>query len=64
MKDRFGDGIDLQIHLTSSEEAMKYRIRSATSVLADGEWVPIDIALSEERMSAFLDGKLKGSSRD
>ena len=60
MKDRFGDKIDLNIHLNHSVEAMKYRIRSATTVLVDGEWVPLDIALSEEKMYAFLDGKLKG----
>lgn len=60
MKDRFGDKIDLNIHLNHSEEAMKYRIRSATTVLVDGEWVYLDTALSEEKMYAFLDGKLKG----
>jgi len=63
MKDQFGDRIDLQVHLTDSEEAKRYPLKGATSVLVNDEWVPLDIALSEERMSAFLEEKLAGPSR-
>ncbi|HNU85935.1 MAG: hypothetical protein IPI61_01260 [Syntrophaceae bacterium] len=61
MKERFGDRVDVQIHLTDSEEAMKCRVRSATSVMVNGEWVPLDIALSEERMASFLGDRVMGA---
>ncbi|HOF74083.1 MAG: hypothetical protein QM256_04845 [Pseudomonadota bacterium] len=51
----------MQIHLTDSEEAMKCRVRSATSVMVNGEWVPLDIALSEERMASFLGDRVMGA---
>jgi len=63
MKDKFGEKIDLHMHLTDSEEAKRYPLKGATSVLVNDEWVPLDIALSEERMSDFLEGKLAGPSR-
>jgi hypothetical protein len=59
MKDKLGDGIGLSIHLTDSKEAKKYQLKSATTVLVDDEWVPLDVALSEQRMTVFLKGKLK-----
>nr|WP_157212137.1 hypothetical protein [Desulfomonile tiedjei] len=57
MKDRFGDQIDLQIHLTDSKEAEQYKLKGATSVFIDGEFVPLDIAMSEEKMSHHLYAK-------
>ena len=59
MKDKFGVKLDLHVHLTDSEEAKKYQLKSATSVFVNDEWVPSDVALSEERMTAFLAGKIK-----
>lgn len=54
MKDRFNGQIDLQIHLTNSDEAKKYQLRGSTTVFLDNEWVPLDVAISEERMAGHL----------
>jgi hypothetical protein len=57
MKDRFGDQIDLQIHLTDSKEAEQYELKGSTSAFIDGEFVPLDVAMSEEKMSLYLSSK-------
>ncbi len=54
MKDRFGDQIDLQVHLTDSKEAEQYELKGSTSVFIENEWVPLDIAVSEEKMFHHL----------
>ena len=54
MKDRFRDQIDLQIHLADSQEAEQYELRGSTTVFLDNEWVPLDVAMSEEKMAHHL----------
>jgi len=54
MKDTFGDAIELGIYTNDSPEARDFDIRSATSVYVNGEWVPLDVALSNEKMTAYL----------
>lgn len=54
MKDRFGERIDLAIHLVDSEEAAKYELRASTSVFIDGELVPLDVATNADKMEAYL----------
>ena len=54
MKDRFGERIDLAIHLVDSEEAAKYGLRGSTTVFIDDELVPLDVATSAEKMEAYL----------
>ncbi len=54
VEEKFGEGIDLKIYTNDSGEAMKYRIKSATSVFVNGEPVPLSTALSQEGMEAFI----------
>jgi len=54
MKTRFGEMIDVAIHLVDSEEAARYELRGSTTVFVNEEWVPLDVATSADRMEAFL----------
>jgi len=58
MKEKFGDGIDLSIHTNDSEEAKNYDLKASTTVFVDGNFVPLDIALSEKKMEEFLGKKI------
>lgn len=60
MKERFGDQIDLQIHLADSDEAKQYPLRGSTTVFLDNEWVPLEVAISEEKMANHLSAKGAG----
>ena len=54
VEEKFGEGIDLKIYTNDSPEAMKYSIKSATSVFVNGEPVPLETALSQEGMDEFI----------
>lgn len=54
MKEQFGDKLDLEIHLNDSEAAKEYNLRGSTTVLARGDWVPLDIATSKAKMASYL----------
>ena len=54
MKIDFGDTIDLAVYKNDSPEADKYVIKSSTNVFVNGERVPLDVALSTDRMTAYL----------
>lgn len=58
MKNEFGDAIDLNIYTNDSPEALKYQLKSATSVFINGEAVPLDVAISNEQMTAYLRKKM------
>ena len=58
MKDRFGEKLDVAIHLVDSEEAAKYELRASTTVFFNEEWVALDIATSEGRMQAYIEQKM------
>ena len=58
MKGKYGDRLDLKIYTTDSKEAKGYEFKSATNVLFQNEFVPLDIALESKRMDAFLSEKL------
>lgn len=58
MKSDFEDAIDLNIFTTDSPEAEDFEIISATNVFVNGEIVPLEIALSNERMNAYLKERL------
>jgi len=58
MKEHFGNKIDVRIYLTDSEEAEKYDLKSSTTIFVNGNWVSLDIALSEERLRAYLEEKV------
>lgn len=49
-----GEGISLSIFTNDSMEAMKYKLRSSTSVFVNGEQLPLETALSVEKMEAYL----------
>ena len=54
MKKIFGDTLLLDIYTNSSKEAEAYDLKASTTVFIDNEWIPIDIATSEDRMQEFL----------
>lgn len=54
MKDRFGEMLDVAIHLVDSEEAARYELRGSTTVFVNDEWVPLDVATSVDKMEAYL----------
>lgn len=54
MKDRFGEMLDVAIHLVDSEEAARYELRGSTTVFVNDEWVPLDVATSADKMEAYL----------
>ena len=51
-----GDAINLNIFTNDSMEAMKYKIRSSTSVYVNGEQLPLETALSAEKLEEYLKG--------
>ena len=54
MKGRFGEMVDVAIHLVDSEEAARYELRGSTTVFVNNEWVPLDVATSADKMEAYL----------
>ena len=54
MKGRFGEMVDVAIHLVDSEEAARYELRGSTTVFVNNEWVPLDVATSVDKMEAYL----------
>lgn len=58
MKEKYGDKIDLKIYLSHSEEAQKYKLKSAASALVDEELIPLDVATDKDRMNNFLSEKM------
>ena len=62
MEERFGDSLGVHIHTTDSEEARGYTFKSNTNVLFEDEWVPVDVAIDENKMKDFLSRKLDGGS--
>ena len=58
MKEMFGKKITLNIYTTDSEEAQKYDFRSSTNVLFEGDLIPLETALDNNKMKDFLLEKL------
>jgi hypothetical protein len=58
MKKRFEDSIDLNIYTNDSKEAKEFEIRGSTSVFVNDEAVPLDVALSNQKMESYLKGKM------
>lgn len=58
MKNIFGEKVNLEIYTTDSKEALKYSFRSSTNVLFDGDLVPLEIALDQQKMKDFLSEKI------
>ena len=58
MKNIFGEKINLQIYTLDSLEAMKYKFKSATNVLLDGNLIPLEISLDKQKMKDFLSEKI------
>ena len=56
IKEKMGDAINLGIFTNDSMEAMKYKIRSSTSVFVNGEQLSLDVALSVEKLEEYLKG--------
>ena len=54
MKQIFGDKIQVSIHTNDSPEALQQKINSAIRVFANGQDVPLKIAISNEKMEAYL----------
>jgi len=51
-----GNAINLKIFTNDSMEAMKYKIRSATSVYVNEEQLPLETALSDDKFEEYLKG--------
>ena len=58
IKKRFQDSIDLNIYTNDSEEAKEVEIRGSTSVFVNDEAVPLEVALSNQKMESYLKGKM------
>ena len=58
IKKDFEDSIELNIYTNDSQEAKEFEIRSSTNVFVNGEGVPLDMALSKDKMKAFLKEKI------
>ena len=56
IKERMGDAVNLGVFTNGSMEAMKYKIRSATTVFVNGEQLPLETALSVEKMESYIKG--------
>jgi hypothetical protein len=56
IKEKMGDDINLGIFTNDSMEAMKYKLKSSTSVFVNGEQLPLETALSVEKMETYLEG--------
>ena len=54
MKDKFGDGLCLNIYVNNSKEAESYSLKASTTVFLNDEWIPLDIATSKEKMEDYL----------
>ena len=58
MKNIFGEKLNLEIYTTDSKEALKHNFRSATNVLFDGDLIPLEIALDQQKMKGFLSERI------
>ena len=56
IKEKMGDAVNLGIFTNDSMEAMKYKLKSATSVFVNDEQLPLETALSVEKMEEYLKG--------
>jgi hypothetical protein len=56
VKEEMGESVNLQIFTNDSMEAMKYKLRSSTSVFVNGEQLPLETALSAEKLEEYLKG--------
>ena len=56
VKEEMGEAVNLQIFTNDSMEAMKYKLRSSTSVFVNGEQLPLETALSAEKLTEYLKG--------
>jgi len=59
MKEHFGEKIDVALHLVDSEEAAKYELRGSTTVIINDQWVPLDIATSADKMTAYIENLMQ-----
>lgn len=64
MEETFGDALELSIYRNDSEEAKNYNLKASTTVFINGDFVPLDIAVSERRMEEFLKSGSKSSKQD
>ena len=56
IKEKMADAINLRIITNDSMEAMKHKLRSSTSVFVNGEQLPLETALSPEKLEEYLKG--------
>jgi len=56
IKEKMGDAINLGVFANGSMEAMKYKIKSATTVFVNGEQLSLETALSAEKLEEYLTG--------
>jgi len=57
LKEKYKGKLEVKIHTTDSEQAKGYEFKSATNVLFDKEWIPIDVATNVVKMETFLSDK-------
>jgi hypothetical protein len=61
MKNIFKDTIDLTIHTYDAVASEPFKIKKSVNIFVDGESVPIKIAISNEKMEAYLNEKIISS---
>lgn len=54
MKKAFEGDIDVKIFTNDAPEAMGFSIKSSTNVFVNNISVPLDVALSDEKMKDYL----------
>ncbi|MFO7964120.1 MAG: hypothetical protein R6U50_09390 [Desulfobacterales bacterium] len=62
MKRLFDDSLDLTVYSSDSPEAEAAGVKRTGAVFVNGEKVPLKIALSGEKMEAFLRGIVERQS--
>jgi hypothetical protein len=58
MKGIFGEKLELKAFTTDSEEAKGYEFKSATNVLFNNEWVPLEVATDKDGMQHYLSQRI------
>ena len=55
-QEAFEGDIDVKIFTNDAPEAMSFSIKSSTNVFVNKKSVPLDVALSDEKMKEYLSG--------
>jgi len=60
MKKKFGDNLDLSVHLNDSKEAESVELTASSTVFIDDEWINLEVAKSRDKMQVLLSERILG----